>query len=142
VFGMWHSGGNGSSGKLVAIILVSCVVAALFFGNAAESKKAKAAIAHPNSSYSSVVAGTGISLAYAKDYPVLLLYARGKRGVYEPSQLRSVSAQGDRKQIYRDVLLAVKDGNEPEWTIHFRNEKEAKQWVERVMLFAETRGRV
>lgn len=136
-------GNAGAAGKFFAPVFVVGLIWLYFHTAKQANAKAREAVAHVNNGYVSAVEGTGIGLAYLKPgfRAVVQVYANGKRGSYEPDLLRGVGLKDDRKGVYRCILLEVKDPDEPEWLIRFDSEKEAKQWKERIMQFAETGGR-
>ena len=133
------------SGTMSFIMLTLVLVGAgflYFFLVQRMHDQSVAAVAHANANYSSALDGTAISIAYAKNgsRPALLVSANGKRASYQPHDLRSVGLQEDRKGVYRNVLLLVRDADHPEWLIHFKDTAEAKSWKERILQFHEERG--
>ena len=140
-FMAWESH-NVAGGILLAAIVALLTVVIVLTRNST-ARTVRSAIAHPNNRYASVLEGSGIGLAYAKDgEPAMLrVYSGGSLACFEPHQLRSVGLEHDRKQVLRNILLMVKDADRPERYISFRNTTEAKQWKERITQFAESGGR-
>lgn len=136
---MWSAGGMG---LVLGPLFLGLVVVLFFKFGSAGKRRALEAVSHVNARHTSVVDGTGIAVAYARQgsTPALLLFANGQEGCYEPDELRTVALRADHRGVYRRLMLAVKDPSTPEWLINLRNHEEAKQWRERVTLFAERGG--